>query len=84
MGENARNVERQGGMTEETMGILWAAMAAREGHRKRLPPSVEIAPDHPKAAQIRRLQAEGKTRAEIARIVSLSASRISQISKVRA
>ena len=66
-------------MTEADMGILWATMAAKEGHRKGFPAGLKAACEHPRQAEIRRLQAEGKTRLEIARIVGLTPARISQI-----
>ena len=66
-------------MTEADLGILWAKMAAKEGHRKGVPPRFKAPDDHPKKQEIKRLQDEGHTRAQIAAMLGMSKSRISQI-----
>lgn len=67
------------------MGILWASMAAKEGHRRGIPPGANATanPEHPMEQTIRRMQAEGKTRVEIAQIIGMSKSRISQIAPLK-
>ncbi len=69
-------------MTEEELGIAWAAMAASEGHKKRFPrPDVGQGDpsSHPLADTIRDLIEGGKRHYQVAAQLGLSRSRVTQI-----
>ena len=69
-------------MTEAELGIAWAAMAAKEGHKRAMPrPDVGRGDPsaHPLAEIIKAMIEGGKRHYEVAAALNLSRSRVTQI-----